>query len=291
MKWLLLDGFNLAFRSFYAIPELTRSDGFPTNALHGWVRTLWKLADDEAPDRMAVFFDLEGSARHLEELPDYKAQRKEMPEPLSQQLPCIKDLTRLMGLTLVEKSTVEADDLIAAAARRLSAAGNEVWIVSADKDLAQCVGDNVRQLLPAPTANPKIGWRKLDREGVIRKFGVPPERIPDYLALIGDTSDNIPGIAGVGPKTASKWITQYGGLENVIAAASEIRPPRFQSALTENTDRLRLNLRLITADPGTDPGGLAPGQADPKGLADLLERMEMKTLAREVPQRYPNSGG
>ena len=197
-KWLLVDGYNMAFRAFYGMPELTRSDGFPTGALHGWVKTMWKLQDQEKPDAMVVFFDLGGSQDRLALHPEYKAQRKETPEPLEKQIPVIKELTRAMGLIGVELDGVESDDLLAAQARALGKAGHDVLIVSADKDFAQCVDERIKILLPPPTANPKLGWRVLDPAGVVEKFGVPPAQIAEYLALIGDTSDNIPGVNGVG---------------------------------------------------------------------------------------------
>src|SRR5690606_9952506 len=199
--WLLIDGFNLAYRCFFAIPELTRADGFPTNAVHGWVKSIWRLNDQERPDGVLVFFDLGGAQDRLALLPDYKAQREEMPAALEQQIPVLKELTRAMGLVGVEQDGVESDDLLASEAVALAAAGHEVLVVSADKVFAQLVNARIRMLLPPPTANPKLGWRTLVAAGVAAKFGVPPSGIVDYLALVGDASDNIPGLPGVGPKT------------------------------------------------------------------------------------------
>src|SRR5690606_34659930 len=135
--WLLVDGYNLAYRCFFAIPELTRADGFPTNALHGWVKAIWKLQDQEKPEGVSVFFDLGGAQDRLALLPGYKAQREEMPEALSRQVPLLKELTRKMGLGCVEIEGVESDDLLAAEAVALAAAGHAVKIVSSDKDFAQ----------------------------------------------------------------------------------------------------------------------------------------------------------
>lgn len=291
MKRLLLDGFNLAFRAYHALPDLCRSDGTPTGALHGWIKTLWKLTDDHQPDAITAFFDLDGSDRHLALQADYKAQRTEMPEPLQRQIPLLKELTRLCGVQLVEQSGVEADDLIGSAATHFATNGDTVIVVSADKDLAQLVTDSISQLLPAPTANPRIGWRLLDPAAVKEKFGVAPPQIADYLALVGDTSDNIPGIPGVGPKTAAKWIQQWQNLDTIIANAESIEPKRFAPLVSEMADRLRTNREMTTLQ--LDFPTPAP-QSDPFDLQKLvafLESMEMKRSAAEAWDRYGLLGG
>ena len=289
-KWLLLDGFNLAFRAFYGMPELTRADGFPTGALHGWVKTVWKLQDQMAPDAMLAFFDLGGSLDRLELLPEYKAQRKETPEPLEKQIPLIKDLARAMGLVGIELEGVESDDLLASQARALGGAGHEVYIVSADKDFAQCVDDRVKILLPPPTANPKLGWRVMDADGVREKFGVPPGQIAEYLALIGDTSDNIPGINGVGPKTAAKWFAEFQTLENIIARAGELKPERFREAVAQQAEALRRNLKLTTLSTKSPLPHVGPGAVRRDQLVALLESMEMRGTAQEARKRYAGQG-
>lgn len=285
-KWLLVDGYNMAFRAFYGMPELTRTDGFPTGALHGWVKTLWKLQDQERPDGMVVFFDLGGSQHRLALHPEYKAQRKETPEPLEKQIPVIKELTRAMGLVGVELDGIESDDLLADAARRLAGDGHDVLIVSADKDFAQCVNDRIKILLPPPTANPKLGWRVLDAAGVQEKFGVPPAQIAEYLALIGDTSDNIPGVDGVGPKTAAKWFAEFGTLEGILAAAGNLKPERFREALGRDATRLRLNLQLTTLHPPPVQAPVVTGAPQPAKLFPLLETMEMRSTLAEAQKRY-----
>ncbi|MEO0794513.1 MAG: 5'-3' exonuclease H3TH domain-containing protein [Verrucomicrobiota bacterium] len=285
-KILLIDGYNIAFRSYYALPDLTRSDGKPTGALHGWIKAMWKLEDLEQPDVIAVFFDDGESERHIALLPEYKANRDETPEALIQQVPEIRRLTQLLGYPIHSKTGVEADDLIGSAATKLAAEGHEVVIVSADKDLAQCVGSNVQQLLPAPTANPRLGWRKLDSEGVTQKFGVPPEQVAEYLALIGDTSDNIPGLKGCGPKTAAKWLQEYGSLEGAISGAEAIKPPRFREKLPEFAEDLRRNLKLVTLETGFEIGDLDPTPVALNDLIAYLEDMEMKQSANQAYERY-----
>jgi DNA polymerase-1 len=285
-KWLLVDGFNLAYRCFFAMPELNRADGFPTNAVHGWVKSLWKLADQEKPAATLVFFDLGGAQDRLALLPEYKAQREEMPAALVKQVPCIKAVTRAMGLVGVEKAGVESDDLLASQAVQLAALGHDVLIVSSDKDFAQIVGERIKIMLPPPSANPKLGWRRLDAAGVMEKFGVPPAQIPDFLALVGDSSDNIPGIEGVGPKTAAKWLQKFGSLEGVIAHARELQPERFQESVRALSDLVRRNLKLTTLNLALPTIAAQKPAADPETLFRLLEELEMKTSLAEARQRY-----
>jgi DNA polymerase-1 len=285
-KWLLVDGFNLAYRCFFAVPELTRADGFPTNALHGWVKSLWKLADQEKPDVTLVFFDLGGAQDRLALHPEYKAQREEMPEALKKQIPYVKSLTRALGYAGIEQDGVESDDLLASEAVARAKLGEDVLIVSADKDFAQIVSDRIKILLPPPSANPKLGWRLLDAAGVGEKFGVPPAQIADYLALVGDTSDNIPGIDGVGPKTASKWLQQFGSLEGVIAHSAELKPDRFQEAVRTQADRLRLNLKLTTLNLALPTIEARMPVVQPEELYRLLAELEMRSSLNEARIRY-----
>lgn len=283
--FLLLDGYNLAFRSFYAVPHLSRSDGLPTNALHGWVKTIWRLVDLYPSSTIIAFFDLDGDKKRQELHPEYKANRSEMPDDLVQQMPLIQELTPLLGIEVVALSGVEADDLIASAAQKIDQNGDTAIIVSADKDLAQCVTNRTKQLLPPPTANPRLGWRTLEEADVKEKFGVRPDQIADYLALIGDTSDNIPGIAGVGPKTAANWLRTYGNLENVILNCGRLKPPRFQSIINDEKERLRKNQQLtqLNRNLSTSLSEIAP---DKEALLAFLQKMEMSTSAQEAAKRY-----
>ena len=262
------------------------TDQFPTGALHGWMKSLQDLRESERPDRCAVFFDLGGSDRHLAVLPEYKAQRDETPDEIVQQLPEIKRLTALLGFQVFEQRGVEADDLIATAVRILAAAGDECIIVSADKDFGQCVGGPVMQLAPPPTANPALGWRRLDPAAVTAKFGVSPKRIPDYLALVGDASDNIPGLKGVGPKTAVKWLTEYGSLAGVLAAVDRLEPERFREALKVEGERIQGNLRLVTfqTDFPFEPG--QPAVEDVAAVEAFLGTMEMHATLRRYQSKH-----
>lgn len=285
-KWLLLDAYNLIFRSFFAIPALSRSDGFPTNAIHGWIRTVWRLQDTEKPDRILAIFDLGEDPLKYELLPEYKAQRTEMPDELRRQIPVIKEMTEKMGLDLMEVDDVEADDLIGSFAAALGRQGDRVDIVSSDKDLAQCVDERVSLLLPPVTANPKSGWRRLDPAGVREKFGVAPAQIADYLALIGDTSDNIPGIPGVGPKTAAKWLASYGSVEGILQHCDELAPRRFCEIVRESREVLNRNLRLTTLNREVPLPGYRTHPLEPGALFALLEKLEMKRHLEEARKRY-----
>jgi len=281
----LIDGYNLVFRSFYGIRELTRSDGFPTNAIHGWVKTLWYLQDRKDCERLIVFFD-RGADEREELLPEYKKNRSETPPDLEIQVPIIKELTQLMGINIVEKDGVEADDLIGAYAKQYATAEKQVVIVSADKDLAQCLDEYVHQLLPPPTANPRLGWRLLTVDKVAEKFGVGADKVAEYLALVGDTADNIPGLQGVGPKTASKWLNEYGDLETIIAKANYITPARFQTLVAKSALQLRMNLKLTTLDTSHDVNCDVLIEPQPKLLQAKLMELEMKRTAADVEKRY-----
>lgn len=286
-KWLLVDGFNLAYRCFHALPELTSSKGFPTGALHGWVKSLWKLIDQENPNATLVFFDLGESEERVKLHAEYKAQRKPMPDPLRQQIEPIKTLTRAMGLAGIEQQGVESDDLLASEAVSLAKAGHDVVIVSSDKDFAQIVDDRIKIMLPPPSANPKLGWRLLDATGVQEKFGVPPTQIAHYLALVGDTSDNIPGLEGVGPKTAAKWLAECGGsVDCVLEKAAELKPERFRQMVAANAERLRLNLRLTTLNLSLPPVKPEWRTPNPEELFRLLDEYEMRSTGVDARKRY-----
>jgi DNA polymerase-1 len=244
------------------------------------------LSDQTKPDACIVFFDLGGPQDRLALHPEYKAQREDMPESLSRQMPFVRSLTKAMGCVGVEQDGVESDDLLAAQAVALAREGHDVLIVSSDKDFAQIVDDRIKLMLPPPSANPRIGWRMRDAAGVREKFGVPPSQIADYLALVGDTSDNIPGLAGVGPKTAAKWLLEFGTLENVIANCTQLKPERFQAAICADADKLRRNLKLTTLNLSLPTLSVPPVRPHPDELFALLEELGMKSSLAEAKRRY-----
>ena len=284
-KIFLCDGHNLAFRAFYGIRELTRTDGFPTNMIHGWLRTFWHFTDNFSPDEIWVFFDLGGCVKREKILPEYKANRGLPPEDFSKQLAWLKKITISLGYGMCEEEGREADDLIASKVAELDNS-NEIVIVSADKDLGQLVKSGVSQLLPPPTANPKIGWRFLDEKGVEEKFGIPPCLLLDYLSIIGDHADNINGLNGVGPKTAVKWLKNWGNLDEIILNAGRITPARFGSLIYENRDLLKRNRDLIKLDNAPLNCVLEPKDVDLIQLEEILAKMEMTKSIVEARKRY-----
>ncbi len=285
-KWLLIDGFNLAYRSFHAVPALSRKDGFPTNALHGWIKTLWRLLDQECPDACVVFFDLGGAQDRLNLLPEYKAQRAEMPEALRRQIEPLKTITRALGLVGFEREGIESDDLLAAQAVAVAAEGGDVLIASSDKDFAQLVNERIKILSPPPPGRAKEGWRTMDSVAVTEKFGVPPAQIADLLALVGDSADNIPGLDGVGPKTAARWLAVHGSLEGVLAHATSLEPERLRPVVTEHVPDLRRNLRLTTLNTALPRPVATVQPVRANELFGLLAEYEMHSASAEARRRY-----
>ncbi|MGQ0751260.1 MAG: 5'-3' exonuclease, partial [Betaproteobacteria bacterium] len=220
MKTLLLvDGSSYLYRAFHALPDLRNRNGEPTAAIYGVLNMLRRLHKDTRPDYSACVFDAKGKTFRDDVYPEYKATRAPMPDDLGLQIAPLHEILTAMGWPLLTIEGVEADDVIATLACAAERQGIDVVIATGDKDLAQLVCPQIR----IENANPRTGEREvLDEAGVEKKFGVKPERITDYLALIGDSVDNVPGVDKVGPKTAVRWLAQYGTLDNIIAHADEI---------------------------------------------------------------------
>ena len=271
---VLIDGHNIAFRSFYGIGELKRADGFPTNAIHGWYKTLYKIISQEQPDQCVAFFDAGEDQNRLAIAPQYKKNRSEMPKALQLQMPWIQKLTSAMGITVVEKDGVEADDVLAHYATKYSSSSNVV-ILSADKDFVQIISPYIHQLVPPPTTNPRIGWRRLDPSAVTEKYGILPSQMVDYLSLVGDAVDNIPGIPGVGSKTATRWLQQFVSIDNILQNITLIEPIRFRKILPQWIDRLQQNQQLISFKGNLDEPVLDPISTDESKLREILKAMEM----------------
>ena len=239
----LVDGSAYIFRAYHRLPPLTNIHGEPVGAVYGYTTMLWKLADDlnqaDGPTHMAVVLDKSSQSFRNEIYDLYKANRPEPPEDLRPQFPMIRDATRAFSLPMIEEENVEADDMIASYAKAACAAGWHVTIVSSDKDLMQLVEPCVDMF--DTMKNQRIGEAE-----VAEKFGVGPERVGDVLALMGDSVDNVPGVPGVGPKTATKLIQEFGDLESVLAAAPDMKPSKMRDNLIEHADKARLSKVLVT---------------------------------------------
>jgi DNA polymerase-1 len=274
----LIDGLNLIFRCFYGIPLLDVQN-FPTNAILGSVKILSKIIDLEKPSHVAIFFDKGRDPSRQLLLPEYKANRVEMPDSVKIQIPVIKEFAYAMGCTIIERFGVEADDLIASFVRKYGHHFDEVLIFSTDKDFAQCVGGNVYQVIPENDRD-SVGNR-LDRGGILEKFGIYPEQIVDYLALIGDQADNIPGIRGVGPKTAGVWLREFGNIELILSQISLIKPVRFRSILNGSVEILQRNRQLITLDRNIDDVYFEKNIPDERAYDRLIELYQLVSLKRK----------
>ncbi len=246
----LVDGSAYIFRAYHRLPPLTNIRGEPVGAVYGYTTMLWKLADDlnqaDGPTHMAVVLDKSSQSFRNEIYDLYKANRPEPPEDLRPQFPMIRDATRAFSLPMIEEDNVEADDMIASYAKAACRAGWHVTIVSSDKDLMQLVGPISASGTGGVDMFDTMKNQRIRTEEVIEKFGVGPEKVGDVLALMGDSVDNVPGVPGVGPKTATKLIQEFGDLESVLAAAPDMKPSKMRDNLIEFAEKARLSKVLVT---------------------------------------------
>jgi DNA polymerase-1 len=275
----LVDGSGLIFRAFHALPPLSRADGTPVNAVLGFCNMLYKLARERECDAIAVLFDTKRATFRNDIYPAYKANRPEPPEELVPQFPLVREATRAFGLHAIEVEGYEADDLIATYAAQARARGDHVTIVSSDKDLMQLVGEDVVMLDP-------IRMREIGAAEVRERFGVGPEKVIEAQALAGDATDNVPGVPGIGVKTAAQLLDEYGDLDSLLARAGEIKQPKRRQALVESADLARISRELVTLKrdvPHLEPiesfGPLAP---DPGTCVPFLEAQGFQALLARV---------
>jgi len=281
---LLVDGSSYLYRAYHALPDLRSAEGFPTGALHGMVAMLKRALIDVKADHAACVFDAKGKTFRDDWYPEYKAQRAPMPEPLAQQIEPIHEVVKLLGWPVLMVPGVEADDVIGTLARVAAERGQRVVVSTGDKDLAQLVNEHV-------TLINTMSSEKLDTAAVVAKFGVPPDRIVDYLTLMGDAVDNVPGVEKVGPKTAAKWIAEYGSLQGVMDAAPGIKGVAGEN-LRKALDWLPMGRKLVTVRqdcdlaehlagwPSLDKLALQP--VDEEKLLDFYGRYGFKTWKREL---------
>lgn len=281
---LLIDGHNIVFRAFYGIRELSHSDNFPINAIYGFTKTVWRLMDRIQPDQTIIFFDQGHSQARQQLLAAYKAQRPPMPEPLRQQLPVIKELVPYLGLNLIQQQNVEADDLLASVATQMKA-NHTIHIASADKDFAQIVDESISQWCPPPPNSTSKDWIMLSEDGVEKKFGVRPRQIVDYLSIVGDSADNIPGLPGIGPKTTVKWLQKYGTIEGIYQNLAELSEKQ-QRLLKEFQPLLDRNRQLIQLNLSYEIPSLPRIETQWRELEEFFSRYEIPSLKREVQKRF-----
>ncbi len=281
----LVDGSGYIFRAYHALPPINRkSDGLQLNAVFGFCNMLWKLLremKDDKPTHLAVVFDLSEKTFRTEMYPDYKAHRPDPPDDLRPQFGLIREAVHAFDLPCLEQKGFEADDLIATYVRQANEAGATSTIVSSDKDLMQLVNDRV--VMYDTMKDKKIG-----RAEVIEKFGVPPDKVIEVQALIGDSTDNVPGVPSIGEKTAALLINEYGDLETLLKRASEIKQDKRRQAIIDNADKARLSKKLVTLDTNVKLdvpiGDLAVHEPDHKRLIAFLKAMEFSSLTRRVAE-------
>lgn len=282
---VLVDGSSFLFRAYHALPPLNNSKGEPTGAIYGVANMLRKLLRAYATPYFAVVFDAPGKTfrNHLFEA--YKAHRPPMPEELKAQLKPLQELIEALGIPLIIEEGVEADDVIATLARQAKALNFDVVVATSDKDLAQLVDERL-------ILDNTMSETCLDVAGVQEKFGVPPDKIADYLALVGDPADNIPGVPGIGPKTAAKLLNQYGRLDEAIARADEI-PGKIGERLRAHLEELALSRRLATVHSDVALGvtleDLKRRSPDQAKLVDLLKRLEFTSWLRQLDELLPTT--
>jgi DNA polymerase-1 len=276
----LFDGSAFLYRSFFALPPLTTSSGFPTGAIYGFLRSILAILKTEKPNYMAIAFDLPAPTQRKLAYSEYKSQRPPTPDPLKVQIPVIKELINLLGIKLLEMPGYEADDLIAYLTQKAKKEGFKVKIYSPDKDVLQLVeGSQVVVINP-------ISEEVFDENKVIEKFGVPPQKLADYLALVGDKTDNIEGVKGVGPKTAINLINTFGSVENILARWDEFK----KSFPHADKNSLELSYWLVKLKPpedlNIDIGELKRKEPNLSLLRKKLEGLETKSIIKDLDKVF-----
>lgn len=275
----ILDGSSFVYRGFFALPNLSTSKGFPTNAIYGFLRMIFALIKKEKPEYLVVVFDAPAKTKRQVLYTQYKKQRPKTPDLLKIQIPVLKEILKLAGIPVFEVPGYEADDIIAFLAKKFSDKSFRVKIYSPDKDLLQLVSDKVIVINP-------MNEEVFDEKKVVEKFGVKPQNIPDYLALVGDKVDNIPGIRGIGPKTAINILERFGNVENILENWES-----FQKQYPEADKReLELSYKLVKLytdiDIDVSEEDLKLQKPDFIKLKQKLQELEMKSLLKEVDRVF-----
>ncbi|MFT0763401.1 DNA polymerase I [Actinomyces sp. F1_1611] len=283
---LVIDGHSMAFRAFFALPveSFTSKGGQATNAVYGFLSMLVRLIDTEHPTHIAVAFDVGRETFRNREYPEYKGGRDETPAEFKGQVEIITELLHRMGIRTLTKDDFEADDILATLTREGTEAGFRVLLASGDRDTFQLVNDQVTVIYPGRSAS---DLKYMDPAAIEERYGVVPERYPEIAALVGESADNLPGVPGVGPKTAAQWLNKFDGLENLLAEADQVGGKRGE-ALREHVEAVRRNRRLnrlvSDLDLGVEVGDLVPTEADYQGLQQLFDALDFTGLRSRVYQ-------
>ncbi len=282
-KLYLIDATAFCYRAFYALSNLATSTGQKTNAVYGFINILKKILKEQKPDYLVCCFDLSRETFRQKKFAEYKMHRPPMPDGLISQIPLIKEVVAAYGVPIFEKEGFEADDIIAQLAREAASKSLKVTIVSSDKDILQLVGEHVAVFSPY-----KDSGILYDTETVTQRYGVGPGQVVDIICLTGDTADNIPGVPGVGEKTAEKLIREFGSLEKLLKNIEKVQPQKIKDALIANSERIKLNKELILLDQDVkveiDLKKAKCGQPDYARLAQIFKKLEFKKLLAELPQ-------
>jgi DNA polymerase-1 len=280
----LIDGHALLYRSYYAIRNLSTTAGFPTNAIFGFVTALRKLRDEAKPTHLGIVFDAPGRKIRHDVFEAYKAQRKPMPEDLAVQIPKLREVIEALRIPAIALERYEADDVLASLADKAAKKGFRTVVVTTDKDLLQIVGDKVSVYNPAKEI-------VLNPAKVKETFGVRPDQVVDLLALWGDPSDNVPGVPGIGEKTARSLIEEYGSLDNLLAKLDKLPNPRLKERLSGNLDKLEMSRKLVVIERGLDvpfdPAEFEAGEPDAEAAARLFRELEFNALSAEFTKMTP----
>lgn len=279
MKIFLIDGTSFCYRAFYAIRDLTDSKGRPTNAIYGVIMMLNKIINEEKPDYLAVVFDLKEPTFRHKLFEDYKVHRPPMPDDLSFQIPHIKDAIRAMGIKIYEKAGYEGEDIIATLCRKLPSKDAEILIATGDKDILQLVNERIK------VYNTNKDGEILDAKKVVKKYGLGPDKVIDIMALIGDKSDNIPGVPGIGLKTAQCLIKDFGSLDELLARKDEVKSKKTRALLAEHEDNVRLSEELVTIESNVPLevklADLKIKNEDKHKLFEMSQEFDFRKLAKE----------
>lgn len=287
-RLFLIDATAFCYRAFYALPSLTTSFGQPTGAIYGFINILNKILKEKKPDYLAACFDVSRDTFRQKKFAEYKIQRPPMPDGLSSQISLIKEIVSAYGILIFEKPGFEADDIIATLVKRVKPKGLSIVIVSSDKDMLQLVDDKTQVFSPY-----KDEGVTYTSEKVFQRYGVEPKIIPDVIALMGDSADNIPSVPGIGEKTATELIKNFGSLDNLLKNIDKVKQEKLKRSIQENIDKLNLNKELVVLDQNVDIdfhlNELVLGEPNLKELFRLFKHLEFKKLLKALPQEERES--